>query len=332
MKRGFWTGMAAALMASMAGCVKNDTSPGDSALPGAINFGVSTESRTVINTAADMTEFSVWAYRYDDTDTPNEVFSSEYVKRNTEGQWEYEPLQQWQVGYYVFGAFYPEPTSLDERLKVQMIIQKNGEKAGGIAVERFECKEGKDDLLVALYERDYNGTNSEAVELDFKHLLSKVSVEARAVGTEEGVNVRSVEFTGMAMVGTYKYENKTYDPDGAWSEWRGEGAEIGTFTIGSVVTLPANGEVTPLLTDLLLIPQSVTESFKVTLTYQIGDETETRTAEATLPTQPAWEEGKAYRYTLTVRGDYIVFDTPTVSEWDEAVGGNVIIDVTKPNS
>ena len=325
MKRGFWTGMTAGLLAAgLTGCVKNESGAGDGNGASAINFGITTESRTVVEDAADMTEFHVWAYRYDDTDFPSEVFTSQSVEKNAGGQWEYEPLRLWEEGYYVFGAFYPVPTSLGMRLIMQMIILKNGERGGGIAINHFECSaEGNEDLLIASHERNYVGTNGEAVVLDFKHLLSKVSICAKAAGTEEAVIVHSVEFTGMAMVGTYRYEDEEYDPDGTWSAWRGQGAEIGTFTTEENITLPANGESVDLLTDLLLIPQEVTVDFLVTLDCTVEGERKTLTA--TLPTQPAWEEGKAYRYTLTVRGDYITFEANVVP-WNTSTGGIITVE------
>ena len=40
-----------------------------------------------------------------------------------------------------------------------------------------------------------------------------------------------------------------------------------------------------------------------------------------------WEAGKHYRYTFTISdNDRILFDTPTVNAWTEAVGGIIIVD------
>ncbi len=40
-----------------------------------------------------------------------------------------------------------------------------------------------------------------------------------------------------------------------------------------------------------------------------------------------WEAGRQYRYTFNISDrDRILFDTPTVNGWDEAVGGITIVD------
>lgn len=320
MKHGFWTVLTAGVLAAgMAGCVKSETDAGDGVVPGAIDFGVSSESRAVINSSADMAEFHVWAY----LDGLSPVFTKQLVTKEN-GRWVYEPLKLWEEGQYVFGAFYPVDLKTD-RLSLQMMIQKDGGTEGGIAINHFLCTEGKDDLLTASHARKYDGTNGETVELDFKHLLSKVSIEAKAAGTEQDVVVHSVEFSGMAMVGTYRYDNGVYEPDGTWNAWRNQqGAVIGDFKEeANISSLPSNGASVSLLTDLLLIPQSVTADFKVTLDCTVDGVRKTLTA--SLPTQLAWEEGKAYRYTLTVRGDYITFEVNVVP-WNTSTGGIITVE------
>ena len=285
---------AAAIMAGPTACVNHESTPGDSGLPGAIAFGVSPASRAIIDDATQIDAFHVWAYLDGMTEFKKVLVSEK------NGLWVYEPLKQWEEGHYVFGAFYPTTLGTD-RVGVQMMTQKEGEMKGGIALNYFKCTDGKDDLLVASHERNYNGTNGEAVTLEFKHLLSKVSIEAKAAGTKQDVTIQSATFSGMAMVGTYKYDDAgggVYLPDGTWNAWREhESAVIGTFT-ATDITLPVSGTAEPLFSDLLLIPQEVTADFKVELKCTVDGEDKTLTA--TLPTLPAWEEGKAYRYTLTI--------------------------------
>lgn len=305
-----WTSLAAAaIMAGPTACVNHESTPGDPALPGAIAFGVSPESRAPIEDAADIKAFHVWAYRDD-----QQVFTKELVSE-VNGQWTYSPLQQWQKGHYIFGAFYPT-TLTDEQVDVQLFVQKEGEGNGGIAIVYFECMKGEDDLLVASHVRDYDGTNSEAVNLEFKHLLSKVSIEAKAAGTEQEVTIHSATFSGMAMVGTYKYDEANggvYLPDGTWNAWRNHPeAVIGKLNAENI-TLPANGTAEQLFSDLLLIPQELTSDFKVTLNCTVDGVEEK--LEATLPTLPAWEEGSAYRYTLTIAAKEDLKLTVKVLDW-----------------
>lgn len=145
-------------------------------------------------------------------------------------------------------------------------------------------------------------------------MLSKVSIIGKVQGGS--ATVTSASLTGLIVVGDYKS-----------SGWVGNSNNT-SVSYNSDTELSAMGE-NVFGKDLLIIPQS-TGTVKFSVIYNTDTETgKTDTFSFSFTEIPTWEPGKSYRYTFTVIGDYIIFDDPTVRAWNDAVGGNVVIDVTK---
>lgn len=146
-------------------------------------------------------------------------------------------------------------------------------------------------------------------------MLSKVSIIGKVQGGS--ATVTSAMLTDLIVVGNY---NKS------WSNSNTSNTSVSNDSDTELSALGANvfGK------DMLLVPQS-TNAVKFSIEYNTDTETgKTETFSLSFSEIPNWEPGKSYRYTFTIIGDYIVFDDPTVRGWNDAVGGNVVIDVTQP--
>lgn len=273
--------------------------PADDARP--IAFTPAAETRAAVEGGSlpSGSSFSVWGWYGTDGNITNQVFKnlSETVTESN-GSWGYTGgLQYWIPGmtynfYGVYPASYGSCTN-----------------SGVITVEDFDCsKFGEDavDLMTATATGD--GSNPAPVAMEFKHQLSKVNI----VATVEGGNctVTSVTFSGMATKGCYNSTDGWSDPT------------TGNFT--SNVSKPLNTTGVDLLGNLLLIPQTVTDQFKINVNYTLDGETQTK--EISLPTSIGqWEAGQSYKYTLTFKGNNIIF-TVNVASWGHSTGGIITVE------
>ena len=342
MKRGFWTGMAAALMAGMAGCVKNDTSPGDSALPGAINFGVSTESRAVINTAADMREFSVWGH-YVENGKAVDVFgesntenTGETVSKNGDGAWGYEGgYRFWTEANYYFHALYPIPPD-----NVKHVIEyEDNNHISSLAIAEYDVMDGGTDLLYAEAKGITKETNGGMVALTFYHLLTRVEFVAKLdEATLAALPDFSATLSDVKLYGMYAHGSFTstgFDADDASATiiagWGAFNEQTNTSrpykaTTDDVVLTKDSKEQKLFGGEFFVFPGDIA-GYALSFTKD-GNLHTLRLSETSVR---EWEPGKVYRYTFTISDDeHILFDTPTVSEWNEATGGSITIDVTNP--
>ena len=344
MKQGFWTKIAAcALAVTLAGCAESE-SDSDAAASRTIGFGVATESRAVINSAADMTQFHVWAYHYGGNDAETMVFDPQEVNKS-DGQWVYEPLQQWEEGVsYNFYALYPAGSIKNVGL--------TKDETGMSYLEIFPYDasptgtgEIMDLMLAAAEGVEYDATQgAQPVALTFYHLLARVKFVGKAHEASAGIPgfnpvVYSAKLYGMYEDGSFSGKNFTAgDVASIRNGWTipatgGVGGESPTTAdepyaaMEGEVRLTTDGE--DILNDMTVIPQSLTQDFYVEITYSTDGGATRRTQRVQLISLPltTWEAGQAYAYTFTVSdNDRILFDTPTVTPWDEASGGIIIVD------
>lgn len=276
----------------------------------AITFTPAAETRAAVETDfPDGSSFSVWGWYGRDSQITNNVFDGETVTKSGEA-WTYGGGNRYWIAemtYNFYGVYpvYPQ-TSSDNGTTAT--VDNNGK----ITVTNFDCsKTGEEavDLMTAMAKGD--GSNPVPVAMKFQHQLSKVNI----VATVEGGNctVTSVTFSGMATQGTYNSSN-TSNP---WTT----GSDTGSFTSSEEKVLKTNG--VDLLGDLLLIPQTVTEEFKINVTYRL-DEEAAQTKVIALPTG-LWEAGKSYKYTLTFKGNKIIF-TVNVASWGHSTGGIITVE------
>ena len=177
---------------------------------------------------------------------------------------------------------------------------------GIITVEGFDCSEAVD--LMTATATGLSGDAAPTVAMEFQHLLSKVNI----VATVEGGSciVTSVTFSGMATKGNYKSTV-------GWT-----GTTTGYFTSNKEKILNTIG--VDLLDDLLLIPQTVTDQFKIMVSYTLDGVQMSQ--EIALPNSISqWDAGQSYKYTLTFKGNNIIF-TVNVASWNSSTGGIITVE------
>ena len=147
--------------------------------------------------------------------------------------------------------------------------------------------------------------------MPFQHELAKVNIKA----TVEGGNaiVTKITFSGMKTGGNYNSASTD-----RWSD-----TKSGSFINETRQPLDTKG--VDLLGDMLLIPQNVNNDIKLKVEY-ILDGVQQTPKEFTLPaTVEKWEAGKSYRYTITFKGNNIVF-TVNVASWNHSTGGIITVE------
>lgn len=260
--------------------------PADGARP--IAFTPAAETRAAVEGTTLPANFNVWG-GYDNNAT--NVFKGVIVQYPN---WTYTGGPQYWIPGKTYNFYGVYPTGVG-----------SCNNSGVITVDNFDCSNAV-DLMTATATGD--GSNPKPVAMEFKHQLSKVNI----IATVEGGNciVNSVTFSGMATKGSY---NST----SGWSN-----TTTGSFISSESKVLDTTGF--DLLGDLLLIPQTVTEEFKINVNYTLDDETQAK--EISLPTSiDQWKAGQSYKYTLTFKGNNIIF-TVNVASWGHSTGGIITVE------
>ena len=270
----------------------------------------------VVESAGDMTEFAVWGWHTAAGAAPTAIFNGEWIYRDGTvpgSPWTYDVPRFWVEGSYDFYALHPYPFTKDDGSGVTAICT-----ADGITSITLNSPNADIDLMTATATRDYSPAtpNASAVGFTFDHLLSRVSFIAISEGVI--VNVNYIELSGLTTQG--KYSETT-----GWSSV----GEPGSYPANSSdritdINITENG--TYLLNDLLLIPQNQSIckfTMHYTLTHGDGSTEEVKRS-FDLPASPVWQAGGAYRYTMTIESDDIVFSAG-IAPWNYSTGGIITI-------
>lgn len=204
-----------------------------------------------------------------------------------------------------------------------------------------------------------NGTN--AVQMNFKHILSQVVFKAKTKQSTLTVDVKNIKIHNFVHGGTFKLP--TDEP--AMSDWSLSPAAAGAYTVklnaANVKTNNAVVDLSDMASPLMVIPQElkkwstystgaavpkheadtkkecyleISMKLKQNDSYLIGSATEYKTVYVPFDNGTGWEPGKRYIYTLIFGGGYddqgepilspITFDAATTN-WVDAAGTDVNI-------
>lgn len=266
------------------------------------------ESRGAVDDVQEMSDFRIWGWRTSENESSVPVFEGEKVSA---GSWTYEGgTRYWMMDQtYNFYAVHPVFPLEGNETTVNVISD------GTFTINNFDCSKTGDeavDLMTAVRSVEC-GTDGYPgkVSMPFQHELAKVNIKA----TVEGGNaiVTKITFSGMKTGG--KYNSASTD---RWSD-----TKSGSFINETRQPLDTKG--VDLLGDMLLIPQNVNNDIKLKVEY-ILDGVQQTPKEFTLPaTVEKWEAGKSYRYTITFKGNNIVF-TVNVASWNHSTGGIITVE------
>ena len=325
---------ALSLLAFASSCAKISIDKPDQAEQ-YIDFATDVETKAPVDSSADMDEFAVWAYRSDDAlSLPEEEMHGIHVYPSSNGNWVYDNIRMWTDGIWHFEAMYPDPNTLGQALiGVDFYIPKSEGQAemDGVSISYFDGTKADVDLMLAKADRTYSSAapDARAVSLKFEHLLSRVSIAVKAVS--ENVSLSSLTFADMSVLGEY---NTTTSGTDKWHLLTDVGAlsnvPTGSFSADMSEIenpLPSDGTSVPVLSDLLLIPQTPGDDangldpITITATYSVGGAAP-ETKELTLPADPAWQPGRHYRYTLTLGTADVTLNIDVV-DWEPAEDNNI---------
>lgn len=237
------------------------------------------------------------------TGTPVTVFSEEPVTTADGTVWSYVNTKYWEVADYAFAAIFPAEVD-----GASVAFDTSGNPV--FKIDNYNATANY-DLMTASQTASYRGTAS-PVQLQFEHLLSRVSIAGRA---ENGnVTINSITLTGVS-------ESGSYDSASGWSRL----AAGNGFTASNI---QLNGTTADVIGNKLMIPQPV-GGMEVSVNYKPDGASASLSATYELPVTEfvsSWEPGRSYRYTFVVYGNRIIFDKPTVTAWDDATGGIIVVE------
>lgn len=244
-----------------------------------IAFTPAAETRAAVDKTADLQDFSVWG-GYDNNAT--NVFNGVTVQAPN---WTYTGgTQYWIPGkkYNFYGVY---PASVNASCATD----------GTLTVSGFDCSATGSravDLMTATAQG--NGSNPVPVALSFGHELSRVKF---SIQTEATVALSNISLTGIAYKGTF---SKEPNASGTWTDLTTAEGET-PFKTDDGGRLDANATTDLLGGDLLLIPQTLTETsvFSMTWTYEDGTG---KTVKVPLPEagQKEWKRGISYHYSAVI--------------------------------
>lgn len=259
------------------------------------------EPDTKAITTIDNVKSDGFVVRADYSIGENSFYFEQTVNYNNEKDlWAYNTIEYWWPGgTYVFNAVYPKPNSETPEFNLSF-------SDGSYKIADYDVR-SQIDILGTTVNREVP-VNMDApaegniVNLDFKHLLSLVSIQIKA---EVKVTVRDVSLNMVPVIA--KYQNGIWDTDS-------QGNIVKNANMSFAVN--DNKDVTD--GGFLVIPGHV-DGYRIKITTSDKD------YDIEIPVIN-WTAGTKYTYTLIIKQNDILFDEPSVEEWDEenAVGSVII--------
>jgi len=323
----------------------------------AIEFSSSTNNatRSAINSESNLATaggFDVFAYKAKiDGSSVNwsngwyNVFNGTNVtgKRNDNTwSWSYSNTRYWdKTCGYAFYAVAPHNTNtslvyLDDD-GAEKSVEDNTNKAN-LSIKIANVKSGRStdantkDYLITRGAVQRNGSNNtEKVNFEFHHVMSKVSVNLKAADGMTGcaITVKEVKMTGWSTQSCTFIQNSTTVPNNDLSEWHlpetvssHNKSGNATFKFGGDdgVTF-GKGQTTETASSAdywIMVPQAIPSgqlkfTVSYTITYRDGVVESFTDVECVIPTAQNWWTDCHTTYTLTISPDPIKFDVTSVS-------------------
>ena len=297
-----------------AGCSK-ETSVLGTMPNGAIQF-VTPISKAAVTNESPMTNFGVWGF-YSKDNKEADVFNGEQKVTESGSQWTYSPKQYWIAGAtYNFYAVYPYN------------LAKATVTSTGITIKDFDAsaKTGEEAIdLMTASATDISYTENQTpapVPLSFEHLLARVEFIGKIDAQSAAISNMRATITEAKLYGMNEKGSYT----SATQQWTLNIQTTAEAPFATCQETPLSTDETSLFGDLLLFPEKVDGNFTFQVNYTVNDTPKKQTIQLN-GLVGMFEAGKYYRFTFTVIDEeHILFDRPTVSTWDEATGGIIVVD------
>lgn len=282
-------------------------------------------------------DLATWgaATKYMDTDVKYKENSTTDIKQH---YWASDVTYYWpKVGKLSFAAYSPAECSGTKSYG-----------ATGLTIENFEIEGTTANQYDLMYsERSLNRTSSSqlgsgvtatyksGVDIQFKHALSSIKFQAKTSAdySNTTIRIKKIEIGGTYYKGTF---NETVTDGVSYTSspsWNVDNDIITTNYVayedvtGKEIT-NSNQPVPVQSNDVILLPQTLPDGAKFTITYTIQSQSSneiTQTAIQTIKDLTAtWVMGKRYTYTIVFSLNQIFF-TPEVSPWADQTEGDINI-------
>ena len=334
---------ALSLLASASSCTKTRTDIG-SGTGTYIEFS-SALTKTPVNTPDDMSEFAVWAYYQAADGGCTDVFGQTSITVNrTGGSWTYDNPKMWKFGVtYTFYAVYPTD--------VNHVVERpaSGDEKPFMKILDYDVTQNQDkDLLFAANEniRYHEGSVTAPVTMNFCHILSIANFTVRIDPTTlENLPDFEAAVTSAKLYGLPKechFSAQDFDVSDMSSViWEPVSDGLVTNASNPFIetktppSLELSTEEKNLFgaSDLFVFPAASLAGYCLeinwTVTAQPGTEPikQTQVIQLSASAVRSWIAGKRYKYTFTISDtDHILFGIPTVTGWDDASGGIIVVE------
>ena len=280
--------------------------------------------------------FGVWAFINNSVQT-NYAYMENVLVENIGGDWVYSPAKYWlDDTRFTFVATYP----YDEEGTIYTI----NPSTGAVQLTLSDTPSAQDYLVATntIDTSDAGFNPSSSVQLQFKHILSKVSINVWREGVKhqnDQMRIRKVTLSNIRKAGTYSSTTDTWAPTNEKlamvyeNNTLADSDNIGgatkkddSYEFGGVASVPFN--------ELMLLPQTIDASNNIALKIeyelkrQNAADWEAAELETVLPAT-TWDSGKEYTYNVVLSQvtDITVYYIQTkVDPWGTPqVGGTVII-------
>lgn len=237
-----------------------------------VNNGVSSRADLKLD---NLDKFKVWGSTWTDGTDLAQVFTAQEVSK-VNNAWTYSPLRYWIKGNnYRFSAIAPA----DGNFTVTQSLEKPRENPqGGVAID-FDAKSaaGQQDLIYAFNYLPTVAANQAPVDLEFKHLLSRVmfTFQNQCKSSSIGLKIEDLKITDAAASASINMVGADADDVRKWV--------LGTDTYAQSFTMTSAGTqifkndadnmtegfaVAP-SNSFYLVPSEVTER-EYTVTFTLG--------------------------------------------------------------
>ena len=252
-------------------------------------------------------------------------FTDMMVNKTPTSTWNTQHTYYWpsyELGFYAYA-----PTDING-----VTINKDGKKITDFAPDKDVNQQI--DLLVAYNTGNRRNNETQGVELNFKHALSQIDVQAKCSNPNIEIVVKSISFVNVKTKGDFTYPADITSTNNTLANCWNPSSEVSdaayykaSFGQGQEVTLTDSPKsINPSKNNFMLIPQQLTKwdktsaangayiavlcrisskdgNTKTQLYPELNGDNATKFGSIIVPIDTNWEAGKKYTYTLNFCGD-----------------------------
>ena len=260
-------------------------------------------TRAVANIETLQTEgFKVYAFFQGNKNSS--TFEKSVTYNSQENVWVYNPLEYWIPSTsYWFKAFYPTTLTAGE------LTVDNSSSSQTFSISDFDITEQVDVMVASSGQIEVPKgadapVNGSVVNLEFKHILASVVVKIKA---EVNVTIQDISLKYVPVKCSYS--------NGIWSQ----SSQGNIEKSGVNKQLVKSNEYTEVPEGGFLVVPSSADGVELYV------KTSDKQYNIKIPTIN-WASGVKYIYTMTIKQNDIIFNEPTVKDWDEeSATGSVVI-------